>query len=415
MKIEHYDADGILKTSSGGGGAASPLTTKGDLWGYDTEDTRVPVGSDDLPLVADSGDAQGVTYKILPLEGGGTESDLSATGPGALVQTAGGAAVTVETLDETRGGTAQTTFTTGDILRATAADTLGKLTVGSDGYVIVADAGETGGMSYEPLPFVSEGRLTLTSGTPVTTSDVTGASTIYFTPYKGNRISIYDGSRWQWYEFTEKAVSVPATTTTPFDIFIYDNAGTLTLETTDWTNDTTRATALTLQDGVYVKSGATTRRYLSTSRTTGVSGETEDSLSARFLWNYYNRVNRGLRVTDSNSHTYATSTYRYWNNDSSNKIEMVFGVLEDVSFLAAVNSAFDVSADGVAGVTAFGFNTTGGFTNEASLRNDNDRDIKAATICNVEPQLGYNYGAWLEFATNTVTFKSGGIYAIIRA
>jgi len=76
-----------------GGGAASPLTTKGDLWGYDTDDTRVPVGSDDLPLVADSGDAQGVTYKILPLEGGGTESNLSATGPGMLQQASAGAAV----------------------------------------------------------------------------------------------------------------------------------------------------------------------------------------------------------------------------------------------------------------------------------------------------------------------------------
>lgn len=40
----------------------SPLTTKGDLWGYDTADTRVPVGPDGYLLSADSTDAQGVAY-----------------------------------------------------------------------------------------------------------------------------------------------------------------------------------------------------------------------------------------------------------------------------------------------------------------------------------------------------------------
>lgn len=40
------------------------------------------------------------------------------------------------------------------------------------------------------------GRLTLTTGVPVTIADVTGASavTIRFTPYKGNRLPLYDGS-----------------------------------------------------------------------------------------------------------------------------------------------------------------------------------------------------------------------------
>ena len=45
------------------GGSTSPLTTKGDLWGYDTADARVPVGADTYLLVADSTDAQGVVWK----------------------------------------------------------------------------------------------------------------------------------------------------------------------------------------------------------------------------------------------------------------------------------------------------------------------------------------------------------------
>lgn len=45
-----------------GGGGGSPLTTKGDLFGYDTADARVPVGSDGQLLKADSADAQGVSW-----------------------------------------------------------------------------------------------------------------------------------------------------------------------------------------------------------------------------------------------------------------------------------------------------------------------------------------------------------------
>lgn len=48
---------------AGSSGSTSPLTTKGDLWGYDTADARVPVGANTYLLVADSTDAQGVVWK----------------------------------------------------------------------------------------------------------------------------------------------------------------------------------------------------------------------------------------------------------------------------------------------------------------------------------------------------------------
>ena len=105
-------------------------------------------------------------------------------------------------------------------------------------------------------------RLTLTSATPVTPADVTGATTIYCTPYKGNQIALYDGSS-SWNTRTSAEFSLALGTLTsgkPYDVFCYDNAGTPTLEFLAWTNDTTRATALVYQDGVLVKSGATTRR-----------------------------------------------------------------------------------------------------------------------------------------------------------
>lgn len=49
----------------GGTGTASPLTTKGDLWGYSSADTRVPVGTNDQALLADSTNAKGVAWKTI--------------------------------------------------------------------------------------------------------------------------------------------------------------------------------------------------------------------------------------------------------------------------------------------------------------------------------------------------------------
>ena len=40
----------------------SPLTTKGDIHGFDTADKRIPVGTDDQVLTADSAQALGVKW-----------------------------------------------------------------------------------------------------------------------------------------------------------------------------------------------------------------------------------------------------------------------------------------------------------------------------------------------------------------
>ncbi len=59
------------------GAAFSPLTTKGDIWGFDTADDRIPVGSDGQVLTADSTAALGVSYKTVS---SGTASPLTTKG-----------------------------------------------------------------------------------------------------------------------------------------------------------------------------------------------------------------------------------------------------------------------------------------------------------------------------------------------
>ena len=71
-----------------------------------------------------------------------TLPDFSVTGPGVLVQTSMGAAVTVENpLDETRGGTGQTTITTGDLLYGSASNVISKRGIGSASQFLFVSGG----------------------------------------------------------------------------------------------------------------------------------------------------------------------------------------------------------------------------------------------------------------------------------
>lgn len=56
------DINGNIKVTTGSGGTTSPLTTKGDVWGYSTTNDRIPVGTDNYVLTADSTQALGVKW-----------------------------------------------------------------------------------------------------------------------------------------------------------------------------------------------------------------------------------------------------------------------------------------------------------------------------------------------------------------
>ena len=188
-------------------------------------------------------------------------------------------------------------------------------------------AGEAGGGGTD-LTNIVDGRLTLETGVPVSTTDQTAKTTLYFTPYVGNQITLYDGSSaWETIDFTEVSLSLSGYTAgSVYDIWGYNDGGTLTLESTIWTNTTTRATALTRQDGVLVKTGATTRRYLGTICTTSTTGQCEDSVTKRYVWNLYNPVTRNLFKSVSDTHTYASGTKRRFADDVDAKIDLVVGL-----------------------------------------------------------------------------------------
>lgn len=254
------------------------------------------------------------------------------------------------------------------------------------------------------------GRLTLTTGTPVTTADVTAATTVFFAPYGGcTSLTLFDGTIWYQTTFAQLSIAVPAVANQMYDVFVYDNAGTPTLELTAWTNDTTRATALTTQNGVYVKTGVLTRLYLGSFRTTAVAGQTEDSLAKRYVWNYYHRVPRALRATDvTNSWGYSSATIRQANGATGNQVDVVVGVAE-VLVTVRVGVLFSAAAANIQSHIGIGEDVTNAFTNTSfptSLSSSGTVVGQGYSLFEKYPAVGRHFYSWNESGdgANTTTF-----------
>lgn len=319
-------------------------------------------------------------------------------------------------LDDATVGAMLTTLGAGDVVgpASATADSLARFdgTTGKllkDGAVIGTDV-----QAYWKPAAIQDFRLTLTTGVPVTTSDVTAAGTIYCTPYKGNAIALYDGTNWNVRTSAEFSLALSGLTSgKPYDIFCYDNAGTPTLEFLVWTNDTTRATALAYQDGVLVKSGAATRRYMGTFYTTGTT-TTEDSEANRYLWNYYHRIDRPMsRFDATSSWTYTTATFRQANASSANQLNFVLGVSED-SVSADIGVSYSNSTANVQIVIGLGLDSTSSpnMTQTKQLMYSQVSGILVGAYCRTQQivSAGRHYISWLEYsaATGTTTWYGAG-------
>lgn len=198
-------------------------------------------------------------------------------------------------------------------------------------------------------PEVCNVRLTLTQGTAITTSDVSAKSTIYMEPYKGNQVSLYNGSGWSLFTIAASTYSVSPTMTNGklYDIWLDYNSGAPTLRASAaWTSSSARNEALAYQDGVLVKSGTPAYRYLGTVYAVTYAGSPggvgpSDTTVYRYVWNYYNRVQK-----------YAINTTASVSNITSGTLVsagipayFVIGYLEDPIYLEGyVSSAWNNTA-----------------------------------------------------------------------
>ena len=319
-------------------------------------------------------------------------------------------------LSESNGGTNQSAYSTGDMLYASGANTLAKRAIGTTGQVLTV----SGGVPTWATPAtvdngIMDFRLCGASGTPVPTSDTTTISTLYLTPYKGNRIALYYSSAWQLFTTAEVSKALSSLTSgKPYDVFAYYDGSAVQLEFLVWTNDTTRATALAYQDGILVKSGDATRRYIGSFYTTATNATTWVTVAdvasttvKAYIWNYYNRVRFSLRLYDStNSYTYS-STIRQWNGSGNAQLNVLAGLAESAIDVTAMATCA-MNSTGGAMFTCIGYDSTSSAPTGAIFHNINssatNRTLPLSAQLTHQPGVGRHFYAWLQGTNGGATW-----------
>ncbi len=245
--------------------------------------------------------------------------------------------------------------------------------------VLAADLNDLQDFVVAVLGVVAGGRLTLTTAVPVTTSDVTGATTVRYAPYKHNRVLLYNGTRWMPHVFTELSQATSDASKSPFavannsnyDVFVWSDSGTVrATRGPAWTSDTGRGTGaatteLEMLDGrlvnkIAITNGPAAQRglYVGTVRSDG-SAQINDSAAKRHVWNNYNRVLRSMRVLEgTDTWNYTTNTFRQANASAANQISVVRGLDEDAMRAHVCGYASNSDASGIGVAVAIGLDST---------------------------------------------------------
>jgi hypothetical protein len=380
----------LTQTGMGAGFSAAPAW--GSIAATDLPTVDVPHGGTGQTTLASHGVVIGAGTSAVNVTAAGSSGQ-------PLVSNGASADPTYQTLPVSGGGTGATTLTTNGVLYGVGTGAVSATAAGTTGQVLTATTGsaptfQAPAAGLPPIPGIVQGRLTLTSGTPVTTTDVTGASTLYFTPYKGNILSQYSGTAWSTATFSEFSLALSGMTTgTLYDVVVHYVGGSPTLIITAWSGNTPPL-GRSLQNGVPVISGElVVGTIYAVSATTAT-----DSIVLRGVWNYYNRVDRSLifQYSSGASWTYGTaSTWRQVNNVTAARVQCVLGYSEDLVNLQVVADAQSPASS--AYNSGIGIDST--TTNSATLWNEISAQNESPALAQYSgyPGVGFHSLNWLEY------------------
>lgn len=293
------------------------------------------------------------------------------------------------------------------------------------------------------LPVAPQGRLTLTSGVAVTETDVTGATTVYFTNAIGNKIPLWNGSQWVVRTFTElsnittnsatgKAGPAAVGNNAIHFLMLWDDNGQTRLTRSPaWTSDTVVGTGagsaeIDFRDGVPINKFDITNGPLAgygliigAVRSNG-SAQLTDSFARRWVSNIYNAVPRAMRVLETGSWNYTTDSWRQANANTANQCDWLHA-LAGVMTEAEVHAAVSNTSAGVYVLVAIGIdNNTAATTGFLTAYNDTQvasKNIGLDASWKGFAGQGRHYAAWLERsqAVGTSTWiGDGGAPSLIQ-
>jgi hypothetical protein len=200
-----------------------------------------------------------------------------------------------------------------------------------------------------------QGRLTLTTGTPVMTATTSGQTTVYYTPYIGSVVPVFDGQVFVNTIFTEMSQVTTDATKSPaavgassvYDLFVWldTTVSPYVLRCTRgpaWSTPTTRGYTLTYQNGILLNTSLITNgpaalrgTYVGTiasnasSQIDWIYGTVANPPVAAYfgVWNAYNRI-RVTGVTGDTSATWTNNTgaFRAVNGRTTNRTTIVRGL-----------------------------------------------------------------------------------------
>jgi len=233
-----------------------------------------------------------------------------------------------------------------------------QLTVDATGRVTAQSSATIAGGGGSAAIFSPQGRLTLTSGSPVMTADVVGATTIYYDDFHGNAVPIYNGTASAMYPITGGELSLALNATDEpsgalYDVFAVNVGGSATLcAAPDWSSTTARSVGVNLTvtgywtnaaPTVHCYAGATDEgaiaanqgTYLGTFYATAAGATTMQfqpvaapggSGCTLGLFNSYNQVALACTEIDSNSTWTSSSTWGPADASAANSATWVDGL-----------------------------------------------------------------------------------------
>lgn len=295
-----------------------------------------------------------------------------------------------------------------------------------------------------PCLLIPQGRLTVTTATPIISTNTTAQTTVYYTPYNGRLVPLYDGTNWRMHDVgaelsqaTTDATKSPAacTTNSNYDLFVWLDSGTYRCTRGPaWSSATSRGTGagtteLSRVNGIYTNAVAITNGpaanrglYVGTIRTNGssqvdmrINGDAASTAHTVGVWNMYNRVGYAVSASFSTaSWTYASATVRAINGSSTSRIQILTGLAED-PLLFTISGVASGTAGFQYGIGP-GMDTTTAFDGICNITPQVTGQFPAGSFSyNYTPQIGFHYVSVNEFSpsgTSTAYGASNLFYAL---